>query len=285
MAAEVIYEDLESGAPGIVGTEGAAAPEPGNEFSEVVAAPVKAKEPKEEKAARKETSELHKRIAELEASERYWADKAKGGAPAPAKADAPDELESLLAGGEIDGDTAASLLDEIGEKGIAALSKRGLVTKDSLRKIVSVLEKRMEAKAEALADGKISGARNQMSAEAKLVKDFPELADESSPMAKTTAKEFAEMVADDPSLKNSYTALRTAAKFARATTGGGNLSERMARIAAQSPARGSRSAGFSEFDDDGQVEITPEAQVFINAGAKYGLTRESYQKNANRRAS
>jgi hypothetical protein len=285
MAGQVVYEDLESGTPDIAGLEGATA-KAGDETSDGAAAPKQAQEPKggEPKQSAKDLAAAQARIRELEGESRFWAEKAKGGAPAePKKAEQPDELEALLANAGVDDDTAAALLDDIGEKGVAALEKRGLVTKTQLKAILSAVERRMEAKAEALADGKIAGARGQMSAEAKLLKDFPELADESSALAKATAKEFAEMVADDASLKNSYAALRMAAKVAKANmgSGGGTISERMQRIASQAPSRGARM--IDEFADD-EIEITPEARVFINAGSKFGLTEEAYRKNARRTA-
>jgi len=276
MANEVVYEDMESSTP--VGLETSV---------DNATPPAKATEQAEEpKHSPKDMAALNRRIQELESSERYWADKAKSGSPAPVQkqADGPDELEALLTNAGIDDDTAASLLDDLGEKGVSALQKRGVITMAQLKPILAAVERRMEAKAESLADGKITSARGQMTAEAKLVKEYPELSDPKSALSIATAKEFAEMVAEDPSLQHSYTALGMAAKLARSQSGssGMSMTDRMRQIAAQGPARGSRSAGYNEFDDDGDVAITPEAQTFINAGAKYGLTQEAYKKHAKR---
>jgi hypothetical protein len=240
---------------------------------------------KEDKQAAKDAAALQSRIRELEAESRFWAEKAQGIKPAeaPKKDDGPDELDALLAEAGVDGDTAASLLDDLGEKGVAALEKRGLVTKAQLKQILSLAMTKMEAKANSIAESRVDGAKNQFTAEAKLLKDFPDLADEKSEFAKETAREFAAMVADDPSLKNSYVALRAAARMAsqkRTSGGGGELSSRMQRIAAQSPTRGGRQAA-SEFDDD-DVEITPEARTILAHAARYGVTEDSYRKHARR---
>ena len=279
-----VYEDLESGTPGIVGEEGHG----DGEFAPAPAAPAPATAPKTAKQeadpeagkqqSPKELNAMRARITELEASERYWADKAqKGGAPAPTppKADEPDELEQLLSEAGIEDDTAASLLDDIGEKGVAALQKRGVITKAQLKPILAAIERRMEAKATQLADSRVKGATGQLTAEAELVRDFPELRDEKSAFAKAVAVEFASMVAEDPKLKKSYTALRQAARIAKLETK--QPDERAARIRSQSPSRGATPA--SEFDDE-DVEIGPEAMQLIAAGRRFGLSEDTYRKHA-----
>ena len=280
----MVYEDLESGTPGLVGLEangGTAAQPSDDKGGGTKAAPASARSEEGEKANPKDIAALRSRIAELENSERYWAEKAKSAAPAPEpkKDDQPDELEALLASAGVDDDTAAGLLDDIGEKGVAALEKRGVVTKAQLAKILGAVEKRMEAKAAALADTRVNGAKDQLSAEAKLLKDFPDLADDKSEFAIAVGREFAAMVADDPSLKNSYGALRAAARVVSQVKTDTAMS-RTQRIAQQSPARGAKAA--SEFDDEGDIEITPEARQLIAMGSRYGVTEESFKAHARR---
>lgn len=274
-------EDLETGShvPG-VDLEAEVA-----KTADAAGAPTQKTSPKEDKQAAKDAAALQSRIRELEAESRFWAEKAQSDKPAePKKADAPDELDALLAEAGVDGDTAASLLDELGEKGVAALEKRGLVTKAQLKQILNAAMTKMEAKATSIAADRVDGAKSQLTAEAKLLKDFPDLADESSDFAKETAREFAAMVADDPGLKNSYGALRAAARMASQKRSGGSnsgeLASRMQRIAAQSPTRGGRQAA-SEFDDE-DVEITPEARTILAHAAKYGVTEDSYRKHSRR---
>jgi hypothetical protein len=281
-----VYEDLESGTPGIVGEEGSgegefapASPTPAGAPAKQAAQGPKAAEG--EKQSPKELAAMRSRISELEASERYWAEKAqKSGAPAaePKKDAEPDELEQLLADAGIEDDTAAGLLDDIGEKGVAALQKRGVITKSQLKPILAAIERRMEAKATALADSRVEGAKGQLTAEAKLLQDFPDLQDPKSELSKSVAVEFAAMVAEDPSLKNSYTALRMAARIASKGKDSESAPSRMTRIAAQSPARGGRAA--SEFEEDGDVEITPEVQQLISFGRRYGLDEATYRRHA-----
>ncbi|MGI9254726.1 MAG: hypothetical protein ACR2J8_13360 [Thermomicrobiales bacterium] len=277
-----MYEDLESGTPSIVGDEGHG----DGEFSPAPAAPATAPKPTakqepepEPKQSPKDLAAMRARITELETSERYWAEQAKkaGTAPPPSapKSDGPDELEQLLADAGIEDDTAAALLDDIGEKGVAALQKRGVITKAQLKPILAAIEKRMEAKAIQLAESRVEGAKGQLTAEAKLMQDYPELQDQKSEFSKAVAVEFAAMVAEDPSLQNSYTALRQAAKIAKLTLK--QPDTRAQRIKSQAPSRGAAPA--SEFDDD-EVDISPEAQMLISAGRRYGLDETTYRRHA-----
>lgn len=285
MANQVVYEDLESGTPSTSELEGA----PAGAEAPAGAAPTKeAPAAKEDKQAAKDAAALQARIRELEQESRFWAEKAKANPTQETKPkadDGPDELEQLLANAGVDEGTAAELLDELGEKGVQALQKRGVVTMDQLKQILGAAMRKMETKASAIAESRVDGAKTQLSAEAKLLKDFPDLADEKSDFAKETAKHFAEMVAEDPSLKNSYVALRAAARLASqkqapsGKDGDSPLTSRMQRIASQSPARGGRPV--NEFDDD-DVEITPEARTILAHAAKYGVTEESYRRNARR---
>jgi len=278
MTKTVVYEEFEPGTPGPDGLEAGKTPASDAQGAGVTETKTAAAE-KPAPAEAKVNKDYERRIAELEASERYWAEQAKKTAPiAEKKADQPDEIEALLAGPGVDGDTAAALLDEIGEKGIAALEKRGVVTADKMRQVIAAVERRMEAKAAAIAEGRVNGAKDQLTAEAKLLQEYPDLANDKSEFAVAVGREFAAMVAEDPSLKNSYGALRMAAKLVKQTQGGTSAAaDRARRIDAQSPTRGSRPAPDSE-----EIDITPEARMLIAAGARYGVTEESYRANARR---
>lgn len=231
----------------------------------------------------KELQAAHARVKELEAENRFWAGKAKGSTEAPAKPAVaePDDVDKFFADAGIDEGTAAELLDEIGEKGVAALSKRGLVTKSQLKGLVAALESRFTAKAASIADSRVSTAKGELTAEAKLMRDYPEFGDEKSEFYKTMAKEFSAMAAEDASL-NSYAGLRQACRMAKlqlgpsvAAGGSGGL-DRVRQIAAQSPSRGAKPTEFGEDD----VEITAEARQLIAAAGRYGVTEKSYKEAA-----
>lgn len=282
---EMVFDDFDTPQPGLEAGSG----ETPSAADDGAATPAKAAQPAQPAAPSKdllkELEALKRRNAELETSERYWAERAAKGNAAPAPKAEPDvdELETLLAGGGVDDDTAASLLDDIGEKGVAALEKRGVVTKAQMKTILAAQERKLLAKAAEIAESRVTGATEKLTAEAKLLKDYPELADDKSDFSKAVATEFQAMVAEDPSLKNSYSALRMAARVVQASKGASasSLSDRMQRIAAQSPRRG---PAPNEFEEGGDVEISPEAAQLIAAGARYGLTPEIYKRSARRTA-
>jgi hypothetical protein len=265
------------------------------EMSEEIGAPTTEPQPQPDpaKAATKEASgdtvskkdldAALSRIRELEGENKFWAAKAKGASdpkpqPQPQLKDPePDDLDKFFADAGLDEGTAAQLLDEIGEKGVAALQKRGVVTKSQLKGVLSAMEARLAKKAENIATSRVESARSELNAEAKLLHDYPDLRDESSDFAKAAAKEFAAMVAEDPALNN-YSGLRLAAKIVTAqqasspSSGTGSLLSRAHRIAAQSPTRGSKQA--ASFEGDEEIEFGNDDRALLAFSARYGVTEK-----------
>jgi hypothetical protein len=230
--------------------------------------------------SRKEFEAIQARNRELEEENRFWAGKARGTTePKPEPKAEPDELEQLLA--EVaDDSTAAELLDELGEKGVGALSKRGVITKGQLKAILAAQEERLSKRIESTAAAKVDAARSELNAEAKLLRDFPEMGEDGSEFSKAAAVEFAQIVKDDPALNN-YTGLRLAAKIvkARGTTAPGGGAEtalsRAQRIAAQGPTRGKRAAEPG-FDSEG--EFGSDDRHLLQFSSRYGVTEKQIRE-------
>lgn len=241
-----------------------------------------AKETSGDTVSKKDLDAALSRIQELESENKFWAAKAKGTAEKlQAKDPEPDDLDKFFADAWLDEGTAAQLLDEIGEKGVAALQKRGVVTKSQLKGVMAAMEARLVKKAENIATSRVESARSELNTEAKLLHDYPDLRDETSDFAKAAAKEFAAMVAEDPALNN-YSGLRLAAKIVKAqqaaspSSGSGSLLSRAHRIAAQSPTRGSRQA--AAFEDGEEPEIDFDDRSLLAFSSRYGVNEKQVRE-------
>ena len=224
-----------------------------------------AKEGKEEKSALKairlELKELKGAISERDRALEYWRGKAEGKGTANSSAEGDDDEEDV----KLDDD----LVDAISSNDPKRISK-------ALKSLGFVREKDVQRT--------IAGTRAAMTREAKLVSEFPELNDEKSPFYEATKKHYADLVADDPSLKQSPATLRMAAKLAKAELESGEGEEsRASRISRQSGGRQvRRSSSQSGGSAEGSEELSPVQKRIIanlrDAGAK--IDEAGYKKRA-----
>lgn len=236
---------------------------------------------------RNELKATKDQVGELRESEKVWFDRyeklVKGGKPDPDPDADPDGDDP-----EVEDDTPDKLVDEFSSQGIAALRKRGVITKKETRELIRREAEKIARKVAGEAVGK---AESRAVRDSQLFGEFPDLRDTKSELYKRTAEVYREMVKDDPDAANSTRALARAAKEAKLTMrieqlekgGGRGDDDRERRIAAQGGDRG-RSGG--EFRDD---DMGPEAREVLKAFERYGATEEDFLKErgkvmANRRA-
>lgn len=231
--------------------------------------------PIEERLARleKELAERDKRIEELAASERYWAEQARRAVALDDEGD--DEPEEDFG---IDDDSPDKFVEDLSEKGLEALVKRGVLTRREARELI-----RQEA--QQIAREMIEAETRKLQTDAEIARQFPELQDESSDLFKRTAKIFKEMVAEDESLKRSPKALLLAARTAKAelaAAGKGSASEeeRLRRIARQGGGDHARGAAFDADDDDSLTPTQRKILEALNADGGVQVTEEAYKKRA-----
>lgn len=229
---------------------------------------------------RADNARLTKSNGELSTSAEFWATQARSGRKDP---DADPDPEPDEPKDDYDeNEDAATFVDDLSAKGIKALEKRGVLTKKAATKLIEDIATKVSREI-------VGKARNSMTADAKLVSQYPELQDDKSELFKETRRIFNENCADDPSLKKSQGALMMAAKQAKLElqikngkpAGGGKSEEdleqeRIQRVRGQQGDRGRRGAAeFTEEDDD---TIGPEARTMLNQFARYGVTDDDYKK-------
>lgn len=200
-----------------------------------------AQPPAEDVAAIKaRLAELENQNGELTRTAQFWADKAKGGAPAPkAKPDVVD-------------DDNVDVLDVLTTKGVKGLdelmAKRGYVRKDYV-------------------DQTVDGKANQITSEAQLLKDYPDLSNKKSEFFQATAMEYGSLVKSGvpEAVAMQMAAERTDLRFLRegktktpqqeeTEKKAAKEQARLERIKAQSGTRGGQPTADDEADD----ELTPE---------------------------
>lgn len=225
------------------------------------------KQPDELAELRKQFDALRKQNEELAASERYWAEQARGrGKPEPDPEEEPEEPEDDDP--ELTDDTPDKLVDDFSTKGVEALVKRGVLTKKAAREII---RKEAEKVARQIVDTRV----RQVTEDSKLMTEFPELNDPESELYKATQKIYRGLVAEDPALRKSVGALKMAARQAKLelkiqarANGRGDEDERVNRIKAQNGDRGDRYSGG--FEDDGD-SLPPQAAEIMAAFAQVGV--------------
>jgi hypothetical protein len=191
---------------------------------------------------------------------RYWADRARNAAAAPARRAADDEEPAPRrrepAAAPIE--KPEELIDDLNKRGLAALSDRGFISKDELAQALEDVRESNQAD--------ITEARNEAVFTGRLEAEFPEMMEDSNRVAKGLAPKselfakageiYRELVDLDPSLKNSRGLLLIAARQAKAALKGGkgasdepaprrgaaadddDQARRRQRIARQNPDRG-----------------------------------------------
>lgn len=147
---------------------------------------------------------LREELAQSRQDAVYWSERARTSGPQrvvemPA-APAAEEIEA----DPFEGETAEQLLDAIAKEGITAIEKRGFVRASDVHKMV-------RAEIDTTANDIIAG----QTFDALLNRDFPELTDPASRMSQLAGKHFRELVAIDPSAKNSKVTLISAARLAK----------------------------------------------------------------------
>lgn len=159
-------------------------------------------------------------------SEKYWAGLARANGKAPAKEEPEDEEE------EDTPDDPANEVEEFSAKGIAALKKRGVITKKDRAWVEKIATKVVKQS--------IGVERQKMTLDQTLAREFPELVDpdESSEFYQTTRTELRKLVALDPAAAKSASALYSAAKLARA------------QLDAKKPARRARDDSRDDDEDE-----------------------------------
>jgi hypothetical protein len=270
-----------------------AVPDPSLTPSEVVADPEtgdkgdKTTDKGETAELRKQVADQKKRLDELAASERYWADKAKGGADAGGDPEDPGEGADDDDGGEAP-ETPISpddFLDELSKTGPAAiekaLGKRGFVRKEDVVKLATEI-----------ANNVVARERGKITSDARLVSEYPELRDEKSELFIETGKVYRELVAADPKLHKSPATLLLAAKYAKQELKLRDMrpkardadeqppdyretedDDRTNRLKGQMGTTG-RGHGAPREDDD---EIGPQARAVIEAMGRYGVDEKAFR--------
>lgn len=233
------------------------------------------------------------RINELTESERYWAQQARGKAPAPEEVPAdPDEDEPPLAAADpFEGEKPDKFLDDLSVDGLKALLKRGVITQEQFVAEVGNVEKRLMAKVEE----KLATNTRHQQIDQQLAK-FPDLQADAARVAagqtpqtelyKRTQVHFRQMVADDAGMKSSPAALLAAARMAQkeidleAKAQGAQRTDRQVtrreRIENLMPDRDRGGEGGSEED-----QLSPNARNVVNALSRFGVTEESFRQFAN----
>lgn len=202
---------------------------------------------------RSELAKLRDSVAERDRALEYWRGRAEGAKPT--KKDEPEEDEI-----ELKDDLVDAISSNDAKRVASALKGLGFVSQKDVQ-------------------ATIQNTRNSMTREAKLVQDFPAIADEKSEFYQATKKHYAELVADDPSLVNSPATLKTAAKLAKAELGekAERENDRAARVSRQS---GGRSTPRTASRDS--KELSPQQQRIIEnlraAGAN--ISEDGYRKRA-----
>ncbi len=226
-------------------------------------------DPAEFKRLEKAVKAADKRARESDQTARYWAEQAR--AQPEKKAPDPDP----------EPDEDIDLVSEIttnGAKGLAkVLDKLGYVKRRDVEQ-------------------SIASTRNEITQDAAMLRDYPDLADTKSPFFRATAAIYNSLTADDERAKNNPKTIRYAARLAKAEMATAPRrrgdpdpdedldSERYdddpdaARIARQAGDRGRRAAGGGaqpETLDRMQKEMVAN---FRRAGGE--ITEESYMKRA-----
>jgi len=227
------------------------------------------------------------RIRELSDSERYWAEQARGRGTVTEE---PDEDEPAPVDEEPE-ETPDEFLDRLSKEGkgaiVKAVAKLGYLRKEDVAKVAAEV-----------ARGIVSNERGKLTADAKLVSQYPELRDEKSELFQTTAGIYRELIADNPELKTSPGTLFMAARAAKAELAakpkparGGNDDEprdyredreedsRRRRIDAQQGDTGRGRSTPYEGDDD---PIGPAQRDVLDLFAKAGVDEKSYRDQRSR---
>ncbi len=243
-------------------------------------------DPKEFRAMQVRLTEQDRRIQELTESERYWSDRARGGAaPEPEETPDPEDPEDEP---QVRDDKPEKLVDDISNKGIQALVERGVITRKQAKELIA---KEVEKQARKVVEEVVGRERTKLTVDAEIMTKYPELRDEKSPLFAKTRDIYKEVVRRNPAKANDPEALLDAAERARLTLEieslkSGRSAEheeepepaernRQDRIRAQASDRGRRSSEF-EADDS---RLGDEAREVIR---QMGITEDDFRDSRQR---
>lgn len=235
---------------------------------------------KELRQIRQELKRERESRVEAEKASQYWQGQLRGAERTPApKQEEPEEDVDLV-----------DLITKDGSKGFnrymeKVLAKGGYVKKSEV-------------------EARIAQERSTIQYEASLLRQYPELENDDSPMFEQTKKEYAALIKDDPALAKSPATMRMAAKLAAAElkgTGKGRQTDdfddeyeaprrsrrdddaededdRVRRVSSQQGVRGRRPSAQREGSD----ELTGIQKSIIARIQEAGgnVTEESYKKRA-----
>jgi hypothetical protein len=227
-----------------------------------------------------EHAALIKERDEARSSEKFWADRARNTrnevAEIPEENDDDDDEDDE----EVADDSPDKLTDDLTTNGIIALQKRGLMTKKAAKAMIAkALDKAMK-EVDTRVNTRVTAIQKQMVDDATLTREFPQLLDETSEMSAATAREYRELIKEDPDLKNRRSTLRTAAKLAKASIRPKvDEAARQRRIASQAGDPGGMGGG----DDDDDEALSPFQKDFLrkmNADGGDQISEEAYTKRA-----
>jgi hypothetical protein len=228
-----------------------------------------------------EAESLRRERDESRASERAWADIARGtrqAPPAPVEQELPDASEFLdpeETHGGVEDDTPERFVDDFAKSGSAAISKRGFVTRAEAIK--------MATDAAIKVSNDLIGRNNQRtSSDQAILTEFGDLKNPESALYKETAIRYQRAIKMDPGAAKTPAALYLAAEGARDVLKAREASkpkadpdeaedetDRQHRAASQDGRTRSRGAS-----DDATDMLGPEANAIIKG---FGITEAEYR--------
>lgn len=209
----------------------------------------KGKEPETETISKSELASIRRERDEARASEKYWADRARGQKEEreqkPVVEEDPDDPDPAN----------ETFVDDLSTQGLGALTKRGIPTMKGVREMIRTEATKI---ARQIASETVGQAAQKATTESRIMTEFPELGEPESDFYKAVAAEMRVLVKLDPGAAKSPTALYAAARAAKATLG------------AKAPAR--RSSRDEEDRYDYQGTNDEEDQRRLRADSQ-GATR------------
>jgi len=255
---------------------------------------------KELRELRKQFEAVRKELQEVRESEKYWAEQVRRQEQGQREQEEPDEVEQLLKSlDEPAEDDPAAVLDELAQSGIKALAKRGVLTK---KEAASLMKTIAEKVAQKVAVSVVQRERQAMSLDAQVLSQYPDLANQDSPLYQETAAILRQRVKLNPKAAKDPTALLSAAETAslrlklkeleeqrqsakrerRRTIDyedyeetGYDEDERLRRVRAQAPERGRRVSAFDEGGDEDEP-LPPTVRRMLE-GLK--ISEEDYRRS------
>lgn len=228
----------------------------------------------------KEIADLKARTAELDNESKQWhgryqelqhAVNTRGPRATETEEPEPDEEDEPVV-------TGGNLLDELGgENGVAALVKRGLLTKKEAKEVI-------EREARRIVRQEISSVRKSITRESQLTAKYPDLNNENSELFKEAGAILRERANGDPKKAADpdlfEMAIELAAERVKARRGPDQPNNnRTQRIAAQQGDQGGR----VDYEEAGDDEMTPQQQRMLerfNEVSSVQISPEKFKKRA-----